>query len=328
MQISVVIPMYNAEGTIAQTLEGLKSQATKDFEVIVIDDGSTDAAPQLVAQFSKQSDLPIRLIRQENSGPAKARNLGVEHSNGKLIIFLDSDCIPPPNWVEAMASPLKGSIVGCNCGYKVKNDSSLVARYIDYEIAKRHQNIVGKNIDTIGSYSASFVKDVFQAAGGFNTEYTAASTEDFDLAFKVTRMGYNLLFTSETFVYHYHPDSLRRYLRQQYIRGYWRVKMYLRNRDKIVKGDSYTGHEAQFQFILSNLAFLSLVLTVFKPYLPLVGFGALLLSNVPLGLWAFRKERKFVVIAPVLASLRSLSGTIGAYAYLIKNFPNWLKEAQ
>lgn len=104
--------------------------------------------------------------------------------------------------------------------------------------------------------------------------------------------------------------------------------MYLTNKDKIMKGDSYTGHEAQVQFILSNLAFLSLALMVINPYSSLVGFGALLLSNIPLGLWTFRKERKFVVIAPVLASLRSLAGSVGAYTYLVKNFPNWLKEAQ
>lgn len=325
MEISVITPMYNAESTIIQTLKGLESQIKRDFETIVVDDGSTDASPELVAEFSNQSQLLIKLIHQENSGPAKARNLGVEHSNGKIIIFLDSDCIPPPNWIEAMTRPLGDTIVGCNCGYKVRNKDNLIARYIDYEVARRHGKMVGKNIDTIGSYSASFFKSVFMEVGGYNSEYTSANAEDFELAFNIRRMGYNFLFTGETFVYHYHADCLRKYLKQQYSRGYWRVKLYLRNKDRIIKGDDYTGHEAQFQFILSNLALVSLPLMLITPYFLAIGFGMLLLSNLPFGLWVFRREKKLLLIAPVLASLRSLAGTIGAYVYAIKNFPEFFK---
>lgn len=104
--------------------------------------------------------------------------------------------------------------------------------------------------------------------------------------------------------------------------------MYLRNRSKAISGDSYTRHEAQVQFILSSLAFLSLPLMIVKPYSVIIGFGILLLSNAPLGLWVFAKDKRVGLIAPIIASLRSLAGTIGAYTYLVKNFPNWLKEAR
>ncbi len=187
MVTSVIIPMYNAKNTVLETLKGLESQTRKDFEVIVIDDGSTDVSPALVTEFGNRSNLLIKLIRQENSGPAKARNLGVEHSSGEIVIFLDSDCIPPPNWIEAMTRPLSETTVGCNCGYKVRNQDKLIARYIDYEIARRHERIVGRNIDTIGSYSASFFKTVLLEVGGFSAEYSAANAEDFDLAFNIRR---------------------------------------------------------------------------------------------------------------------------------------------
>jgi glycosyltransferase involved in cell wall biosynthesis len=314
--ISVIIPMYNAGDTIIQTLKGLEDQTRRDFEVIVVDDGSADNSSKLVAEFESQSNFSIKLVHQENAGPAKARNLGVEHSSGEVIIFLDSDCIPPGNWLEEMVKPLKGRVVGCNCGYKVKNKESLVARYIDYEIAKRHENLIGKTIDTMGSYSASYVKDIFIKANGFSTEYPIASGEDFDLAFNIRKMGYDLVFTGETFVYHYHPDSLKKYLKQQFGRGYWRVKMYLRNKDKILKGDSYTGHEAQVQFILSGLVFLSIPLAVVINPLFLLCFVLLLLSNMPLGLWTYKKERKFLFLAPLLASMRSLAGTLGVFMYV------------
>jgi glycosyltransferase involved in cell wall biosynthesis len=318
--ISVIIPMYNAENTIIQALKGLENQTRKDFEVIVVDDGSTDLSSELIEAFKKESKLPIRLLNQENSGPAKARNLGVEHSEGEIIIFLDSDCIPPENWVEGIVKPLNGRVVGCNCGYKVKNKESLIARYIDYEIAKRHEKLIGKTVDTIGSYSASFFKNIFIKANGFSTEYPIASGEDFDLAFNIRKMGYDLVFTGETFVYHYHPNSLKKYLKQQFGRGYWRVKMYLRNKDKILKGDSYTGHEAQVQFILSGLVFLSIPLAVVINPLFLLSFVVLLFSNLPLGLWTFKKERKFIFIAPLLASMRTLAGTLGVCVYLTTFF--------
>lgn len=317
ISISVIIPIYNTEKTIVQTLKGLKNQRKKDFEVVIVDDGSTDNSSKLVTKFEKQSGLAINLIHQKNSGPAKARNLGVKHSEGNIVIFLDSDCIPPKNWIEEMVKPLNKKVVGCNCGYEVKNKESLIARYINYEIAKRHKKLIGRSVDTIGTYSTSLIKSVFNEVGGFDTKYRAASGEDFDLAFNIRRKGYNLVFTGKTFVYHYHPDSLRKYLKQQFGRGYWRARIYLGNKDKILKGDSYTGHEAQIQFILSVFALLSIPLAMISS-LFLLSFIILLFSNMPLGLWIFKREKKFILIAPLLASTRSVAGTLGVSMYFIR----------
>jgi len=315
--ISVIVPMFNAENTIIQALNGLETQTINEFEVVVVDDGSTDNSSGLLSKFQNQSKLQIKLIKQSNAGPAKARNAGVGQSVGNIIIFLDSDCVPPANWLEEMVRPLGGKIVGCNCGYKVKNKENLIARYIDYEIAKRHENLKGKTVDTIGSYSASFFKDIFVKANGFSTEYTVASGEDFDLGFNIKKIGYDLFFTDRTFVYHYHPDSLRKYLKQQYGRGYWRVKLYLRNKKRILKGDSYTGHEAQIQFILSSLVLVSMPLVMINSIF-LLSLVILLFSNISIGLWIYNKESKFILLGPILASARSLAGTIGAYSYIVK----------
>jgi len=318
MSADVIIPMFNSERTIINSLDALNRQTYNNFKIVVIDDGSTDSSIELVESFKITGKFPIKLIRQEHAGPAKARNLGVEHSEGDIIIFLDSDCIPPANWLEEMIIPLKGKIVGCNCGYRVMNKEYIIARYIDYEIAKRHSQLVGKSIDTVGTYSASFIKDIFKKAGGFDTNYVIASGEDFDFTFNLKKMGYDLTFTDKTFVYHYHPNSLRKYLKQQFWRGYWRVRLYLKNTDKIVKGDSYTGIEPQIQVILSSLMLLSVPFIIFNVAIPMTMFGILLLSNLPLGFWAFAKEKKFIVIAPLLSSIRSISGTLGAYTYIIE----------
>lgn len=309
--------MYNAQETILDTLAALERQSRKDFRVIVVDDGSIDASVKLVAQFNKQSSLPIELVRQENAGPARARNVGAEHFQGEALLFLDSDCFPAENWVEEMAGPLGGDNVGCYCGNRVRNKENTIARYVDYEMTRRHERMIGKDIDAISTYSASFLKKVFDEHGGFSTEYREASGEDFDLTFNIARAGYKLRFVNSTFVYQSHPSSLLKYLVRQAKRGYWRVKLYLRNKDKIISGDSYTGHEAQLQFVLSILALVSIPLAVLHPIAILLGFGVLILSNLPLGVWCFRREKKFLLIAPLVASARSLAGTLGTFKYVI-----------
>ena len=316
---SAIIPAYNAEENILHSLEAFERQTIKDFEVIVVDDGSTDTTAELVTQFRQQSKFPVRLIHQKNSGPAKARNVGVERAEGEIILFLDSDCIPAENWLGEMTRPLGHDVAGCYCWNRVRNPESMASRYVDYEMTRRHEGMIGKDIDSISTYSASFLKKVFTECGGFDIAYPEASGEDFDLTYDIAKAGYKMKFVDSTYVYQYHPDSWRKYFYRQFRRGYWSVRLYLKHKDKIIKGNSYTGHGIEAQFVLCLLALLSIPLAIFYPFAVLVGFGILVLSNLPFGLWTFRKEKKFLFIAPVIASIRSLAGTLGAFKYVIEN---------
>lgn len=86
--ITVVIPLYNKESSIERSVQSVLSQSFKNFELIIVDDGSTDGSAAVVERFN---DERIRLIHQENGGPSKARNTGVEHACGEWIVFLDAD---------------------------------------------------------------------------------------------------------------------------------------------------------------------------------------------------------------------------------------------
>ena len=86
--ISVVIPLYNKETSIAQSLKSVLSQEYDDFEVVIVDDGSTDGSVGVVGAIN---DSRIRLIKQKNGGPSKARNTGVKNAKGEWILFLDAD---------------------------------------------------------------------------------------------------------------------------------------------------------------------------------------------------------------------------------------------
>lgn len=316
-EVAVIVPVYNAEATLGDTLEALEGQDHPTFEIIIVDDGSTDRSPSIARTFAGRSRHRVTMLEQDNQGPATARNRGVEATEADIIVFLDADCIPPPGWLTALTSVLKGDVVGATCGYFPANPEHLVARFVDHEIARRQEPSLGKEVDALATYATAYRRDAFLVAGGFSTDFRTASGEDFDLAFTLHQKGGRLLFTDTDRVGHHHPPSLGIYLRQQYHRGYWRVPMYLRNRDKFVRGDSYTGYEAQVQFILANLAVLSLPAVAVHSAAPAIGIAMLLLSNLPLGIWAARQESSMLFIAPVLASLRSLAGSAGVYAYLI-----------
>lgn len=102
--ISVVIPLYNKEGSIRQSLESVLSQDYDDFEVVIVDDGSTDKSVSIVEQIK---DSRICLIKQTNCGPGKARNTGIKNAKGEWIVFLDADDVLLPEALSCFAKQIK-----------------------------------------------------------------------------------------------------------------------------------------------------------------------------------------------------------------------------
>lgn len=103
-RVSVVIPCYNAEGLIRTAVDSVLGQTFQDLEVLVVDDGSTDASPAIVEGYGD----PVRLLRSAHGGPGAARNAGVQHSTGEIIAFLDADDIWEPGYLEHLVSVLDG----------------------------------------------------------------------------------------------------------------------------------------------------------------------------------------------------------------------------
>lgn len=107
--ISVIIPLYNREKTIIQTLKSLEKQTKQDFEVIIINDGSTDDSEHAVSNFLKKSTSQISyyFFNQKNQGAPAARNRGFKESRGKFLLFCDADAILEPNALEVMLDYLQ-----------------------------------------------------------------------------------------------------------------------------------------------------------------------------------------------------------------------------
>ena len=114
MKVSVIIPVYNAEKTLRDSLDSLRAQTFRDFELVFVDDCSTDSSPQLLESFLQESGLPGRIIRQEtNGGVAAARNRGLDAAEGEYLAFLDADDRMAENALEVAVAVADGAdIVG------------------------------------------------------------------------------------------------------------------------------------------------------------------------------------------------------------------------
>jgi glycosyltransferase involved in cell wall biosynthesis len=261
MQISVIIPTYNSEKTVAETLKSVLGSAfpKNQFEVIVVDDGSKDNTVKIIKHIKN-----VRVFARKHAGPASQRNFGVRMAKGDIVLFTDSDCIVPKDLLRRVSDDFKKyEIAGVGGTYRTLNRGSLIARYVGYEIGLRHER-ENKFTDFLGTYCCAYKRDIFLKSGGFDEKFLTSSGEDPELSFRISR-GHKLLLDKKLFVWHPHPDSLRKYLRNQYWRAYWRALMYRKFPKKIL-GESYTGKEIPMASSFMLLFLLTLFLNVFQGY--------------------------------------------------------------
>ncbi len=233
--VSIVVPAYNCSKTISKTIESLLSQTAKNLEIIIIDDGSTDETAKCIQSYDN-----IFYFYQKNEGPASARNRGAQKSSGDFIFFTDSDCIAKSDWIEEALKRFDDPQVAVVAGsYGIANKESMLARCIHDEIMYRHQKLMGCYPKAFGSYNFGVRKKTFELVDGFNQFYRCASGEDNDLSYKILKTGKKIYFERQSIVYHHHPVRVRKYLREQYRHGFWRVMIYVDHPD-MVQGDDYT----------------------------------------------------------------------------------------
>ncbi len=316
MLATVIIPAFNSEATIRECLGNVLSQkGVGSFEVIVVDDGSTDKTAEIVKKFRK-----VKLIQQKNSGPAAARNKGVKQAKGEIVVFTDDDCIAEKGWLKEMLAPFNDSEVsGVQGSYKT-SQPELIARFSQLEIEHRYKRLLKKKfIDFIGSYSAAYRKKDFLEAGGFDSKVTIASGEDPDFSFKLSEMGKKLVFTSKARVYHNHPDSIFQYLKIKFYRAFWRVRLYKKHSEKMIQ-DSYTPHLMKLRillvplfFALAGAGFFANEFWAFSIVLALI----ILASMIPLTIFAARRDFSAGLAAPFIMVAREISFALGLVAGLI-----------
>jgi glycosyltransferase involved in cell wall biosynthesis len=314
MLVSIIIPAYNAEHTLEECLQACLAQTYPDFEVIVVDDGSTDSTPDIAKSIDG-----IQYVHQENGGPAKARNTGARHAKGEIIAYTDSDCIPEPDWIEQLVALFEEGVTAVGGTYGIANPDSRLAQFIHEEIAYRHKKFE-KEVDFLGSFNVAYRKKDFDELGGFDERFKIASGEDNDLAYRLHDYCGKLYFAKKAIVNHHHPEKLSPYLRTQMRHGFWRMKIYAIHPHRS-SGDRYAGLAAFMEPPLAHFNILMGVLTLIAiaydtPILPLsimlTTVSIYILIQMPLISLMFRR-RGFLngFLFPFILFLRDVARGIG-----------------
>jgi glycosyltransferase involved in cell wall biosynthesis len=226
-RVSVVIPTYNRVADLERTLRGYERQEdAPPFEVVVVDDGSTDDTPRLLAEL-RFDRFPLRLARQENSGPARARNLALTIATGERALFTGDDVEPGPDLLARhqrhadAESDAKVAIVG-RTSWPEELAPTATMRHVDGRGAQQFSFLFmkdGEIYDYRHFYTANVAIDrdfLLSEPGPFDTAFPHAAFEDAELALRLSRRGLRLRYRADAVGRHWHRyDAASFFLRQR-----------------------------------------------------------------------------------------------------------------
>lgn len=211
-KVSVVVCNYNGADTLDETLRSLLVLDYPDYEVVYVDDGSTDKSLEIARQYESR----IRIIAQENKGLSAARNVGAREATGSIVAYTDSDAYADPDWIFHLVRTLESRDAAAVGGPNLTPASDgLTAQYI--ALCPGNPTVVLKDnveADHIAGVNMAFRRDILLGIGGFDPVHRKAG-DDVDICWRIEDAGYSLVYSPVAIVWHHRRPSVRRYLRQQ-----------------------------------------------------------------------------------------------------------------
>ena len=240
MKFSIIVPVYNRPDEVDELLESLARQTLKDFEVVIVEDGSIKPCKDVCAKYA--SILDLHYYAKENSGPGQSRNYGAERANGEWLIILDSDVVLPDTYLEAVQHQLS------DVSSTLPSDSSRNAQLAAWggpDAAHPSFTPIQKAISysmtsffTTGgirgggkakldkfyprSFNMGIRRDVYQQLGGFSKMRFG---EDIDFSYRIVEAGYMPRLLPEAWVWHKRRTDFRKFFRQVYNSGIARINL-------------------------------------------------------------------------------------------------------
>ena len=229
MNYSIVVPVYNRPDEVDELLESLCSQTLKDFEVVIVEDGSQKPCKDVCDKYA--SILNLHYYYKDNSGPGQSRNYGVEHANGDYVIILDSDVVLPEGYMMAINSQLSTYNFQPVCwgGPDAAHPSfNPIQKAISYSMTAFFTTggIRGgkKKLDKFypRSFNMGIRKDVYLQLGGFSKMRFG---EDIDFSYRMVEAGYQPQLFPDAWVWHKRRTDFRKFFRQVYNSGIARINL-------------------------------------------------------------------------------------------------------
>ncbi|WP_454966770.1 glycosyltransferase [Capnocytophaga leadbetteri] len=217
MQYSFIIPVYNRPDELDELLKSLAEQTyTADFEVVVIEDGSTISSESICQQY--QSSLSITYLAKPNTGPGDSRNYGMRCAKYDYFLILDSDCLLPPHYLEAVDDYLQAHYVDCFGGADTADEHfTKVQKAINYTMTSFFTtggirgSARGVQRFEPRSFNMGLSRAAFEATGGFGKIHPG---EDPDLVIRLWGKGFETAFIPEAFVFHKRRISWQKFQKQ------------------------------------------------------------------------------------------------------------------
>ena len=227
-RFSVIVPVYNRIDEVHDLMESLSRQTFTDFEVIIVEDGSTQPCKQVVEQYA--STMQARYFFKSNEGRSIARNYGIERAQGDYFVFFDSDCVIPETYFETLSKSLDENYVDCFGGPDAAHDSfSLTQKAINFSMTAflTTGGIRGGKVQlekfVPRSFNMGYSRKVWQQVGGFREMFS----EDIDMSTRIRQAGFSIRLIREAFVYHKRRVDFSKFARQTYVFGMSRITLKL-----------------------------------------------------------------------------------------------------
>ncbi len=234
MKYSIIVPVYNRPDEVDELLESLTSQTLKDFEVVIVEDGSRITCKDVCDKYA--NILHLHYYYKENSGPGQSRNYGVERANGEYVLIVDSDAVAPAGFMQAIDDELKRQPSDAWGGPDAAHESFTdVQKAISYAMTSFFTTggIRGgkKQLDKFypRSFNLGIRREAYLALGGFSkTRFSKMSLygEDIDFSIRIYKAGYSCRLFPEAWVWHKRRTDFRKFWRQVYNSGYARINLW------------------------------------------------------------------------------------------------------
>jgi len=262
IKFSVIVPVYNRPDEVSELLESLSLQTFKDFELVLVEDGSTKPCANEVESF--HNSLQIQYIVKENTGRSDTRNVGMQHAKGEYFIFFDSDCIIPPLYLETVDRLLRDNYTDCFGGPDSEHPSfSTIQKAVNYAMTSfwTTGGIRGGKVNLEKfkprTFNMGFAREVYEKVGGFKDMYG----EDIDLSIRIGQAGFTTKLYHEAFVYHKRRVNLKKFYKQVHIFGQARINLY-----KLYPNSLKLVHTLPTLFVIGSIVILLLAIFL-SPYL-------------------------------------------------------------